>query len=59
MFKFTFDGDELDVVHWYKYLGLTIAHNGSFKRGAHGPANQASRANVCAVIKKQITKTIY
>ena len=43
-YKFTHEDTELEIVDNYKYLGLTLAHNGSFKLAITSLCTQASRA---------------
>ena len=50
-FTFKFNGSELELVHSYKYLGLTVSYNGSFKMGVQELTKQASRAMYALLAK--------
>ena len=43
-FASKFNGSELELVHSFKYLGLTVSYKGSFKVGVQQLTKQASRA---------------
>ena len=51
--KFTYNGAELELVTEYKYLGLTISYNGSFKIGVQELHKQASRAMYALLAKSR------
>ena len=42
--KFELTGNELEIVHNFKYLGIILNYNGSIKLANEELENQASRA---------------
>lgn len=50
-FNFTYNGSRIDTLPTYKYLGLSISYNGSFKIGIQDLCKQASRAMYALLAK--------